>query len=180
MTSTTHDHVLQVADLLDRPGVSRRVDLALPAPTGLVLDLAEAVAPLRLDGVLESVVDGVLVRGTLTTTIASACARCLRPLTVPVSTDVTELFAEPATRDGIDEAEVEPGYVIAYGAIDLDALLRDALVPAVPYRALCRSDCAGLCPQCGGDRNATPCDCATVETDTRWSALRDLRLPTEH
>ena len=60
--------------------------------------------------------------------------------------------------------------------IDLDTLLRDALVPAVPYRPLCDPDCKGLCASCGVNRNETTCDCVDVTVDARWSALEGLRL----
>ncbi len=174
MTTPVHDRVLRVADLVDRPGTSRRVDLALPAPADLALELAEVVGPVRLVGVVESVVEGVLVRVLLEATVRTPCARCLRDLVTPVDAEVVELFTDPADAELADD--VDPGYEIVEGIIDLDALLRDALVPAVPYRPLCREDCAGLCPQCGVERDAAACDCTDTTTDARWAALQGLRL----
>ncbi|CAN5465040.1 YceD family protein [soil metagenome] len=173
----THDTILQVADLLDRPGVSRRVRLVLPAPDGLTLPLAEVVEPLRFAGSVESVVEGLLVRGRLAATLRLACARCLTEVSDEVVADLAELFSDPATVD--PDAELDPGYEIAEGRIDLDTLLRDALVPAVPIRPLCTEACRGLCASCGADRNETDCDCADQRSDPRWSALERLRLPAE-
>lgn len=173
--TTNDDFVLTVTDLLDRPGASRQVDLAMGVPDGLGLTLVEVCDPLRLAGVIESVVDGLLVRGRVEATVRLSCSRCLTDMEDAVETDVTELFADEGP--GYDEDGVEPGYEIREGTIDLDTLLRDALVPAAPYRPLCRPDCQGLCPGCGNDRNVVDCICEDHPTDSRWAALEGLRLP---
>lgn len=169
----TDDRILRVADLIDRPGASRRLDVLSTAPDDLQLALAEVAGPLRLRGVVESVVDGLLVRATLTTQLRVSCARCLVALSEQVEADVVELFTAAADPD----ADSEPGYTYADGVLDLDALLRDALVPAVPLRSLCSEECRGLCPQCGTNRNDAACDCSDTLTDSRWAALEGLRLP---
>jgi uncharacterized protein len=175
MSADTRERILRVADLLDRPGASRRVDVAMAAPGDLALDMAELVGDVRLDGVVESVVDGLLVRGTVAAELSLSCARCLSDLTEDVSVDVVELYTDPAHAD--PDVEVEAGYEILDDAtINLDTLVRDALVPAVPYRPLCAEDCQGLCAQCGINRNEATCDCVDVRTDARWAALEGLQL----
>ena len=166
--------VLGVHDLLDRPGASRLLDLGLEVPADVDLPLIEEVSPLRLKGVAEGVVEGVRVRGTLSADITVACARCLKRVAAAVSTDVAELYSDPAEAD--DPADVEAGYELADGQIDLGALLRDALVPALPQAPPCRPDCQGLCATCGADRNVADCDCAEDAADHRWAALEGLRL----
>jgi uncharacterized protein len=175
--TTSHDRVLKVADLVDAPGASRRVDLDVPVPEGFDVPLVTLSEPLHLSGVLESVVDGLLVRGELAADIGASCARCLEPVTERVVTDVVELFQDPRKTPTEDLEAVDEGYEIRDGQIDLDALLRDALAPALPTRPLCRDDCAGLCAQCGANRNDAPCDCAETDHDPRWAALEGLQLP---
>lgn len=177
MNSSHHDRVLKVADLLDAPGASRQVELAMAAPEDLELPLVTVRGPLVLTGVVESVVEGLLVRGTLEADVAMSCARCLEPVTDRVAADVVELFQDPdrLAAEGLDD--VEEGYGIRDGQIDLDALLRDNLAPALPARPLCREDCQGLCADCGVNRNATTCSCADEHEDPRWAALEGLRLP---
>jgi uncharacterized protein len=178
MTSPTpHDRVLKVTDLVDRPGESRRVDLSLPAPEGFEHPLVALREPLRVEGVVESVVDGILVRGELTVAVDVACSRCLEPMTDEVRADVTELFHDPAKLDADELDEVDAGYEITEGTIDLDALLRDTLAPALPTQPRCREDCAGLCPSCGVNRNEATCACHDEHDDPRWAALQGLRLP---
>ena len=170
-----HDLVLSVSDLLDVPGASRVVDLRLPVPAGFDFPLVTVLEPVALEGVVESVVEGLLVRGGLEAEADLVCARCLAPLRERVATRVTELYRDPAEVDAADE--LEPGYAIADMTIDLDALVRDGLATALPDRPLCRPDCRGLCPQCGTDWNAATCDCTDTTEDSRWSKLRDLHLP---
>lgn len=174
MSADAHERLVNVADLIDRPGASRRVDLAMPPAADLVLDLAEVDGDIRYAGVIESVVDGLLLRGTVSAHLNLPCARCLSELREPVGVDVVELFSDPALTDNDDE--IEAGYEIADATIDLDTLLRDALVPAVPYRPLCDPACKGLCAQCGANRNVAECTCVDVTVDARWAALEGLRL----
>lgn len=173
-TANLADPVLRVADLVDRPGASRRVDLALPVPEELVVEGGSVLEPVTLSGVLESVVDGVLVRGRVASSAATECARCLLDLVLDVSTDVVELFSDPTQLAAGDEIEL--GYELRDGKIDLDVLLRDALVTGMPLQPLCRADCQGLCATCGIDRNEATCACAADESDARWAALAGLRL----
>ena len=147
----------------------------MPVPEDLALDMATVVGDIGLTGVVESVVDGLLVRGELSATLAMSCARCLQDLTDDVAVDVVELYTDPAQAE--EAGDVEVGYEISDDAtINLDTMLRDALVPAVPYRPLCDEDCKGLCAQCGVNRNETDCDCVDVRTDARWAALEGLKL----
>lgn len=175
MAATNRDSVLTVTDLLDRPGASRRVELDLAVPEGLPLTLVEVPEALRFTGVIESVVDGLLVRGSLGATMRLSCARCLAGVERDVHTDIVELFAVPGGA-GAGE-DIEAGYEIDEGTIDLDTLLRDALVPAAPYQPLCKPECLGLCATCGTNRNDAACNCEEERRDSRWAPLEGLRLP---
>lgn len=175
MTVSSPHHTLNATDLVDRPGASREVDLALPVPSGFSTPVATAEEPLRLHGVVESVVEGLLVRGELEARLRLDCSRCLTPMVVGVAVDVVELFSEPETGEG----EVEAGYELVDGHLDLSTLLRDGLATAVPYQPLCQAGCRGLCASCGADLNTTTCACTFEDTDPRWDVLRHLHLPEE-
>jgi uncharacterized protein len=174
MPAPQTDHVIDVNDLLDRAGASRPLLADFDVPEGLVLPLVDITGPLRIEGVLESVVEGILVRGTVNATLEMSCARCLSPVRDDIGPQVTELFSDPDKAD--DPEDVEPGYEIVEGQIDLDTLLRDVLVPAVPVAPRCRPDCKGLCPTCGVNRNTIDCDCVEDRSDPRWAALEGLRV----
>ncbi|MPZ88119.1 MAG: DUF177 domain-containing protein [Nitriliruptorales bacterium] len=177
MPTSRSPRVLNVNDLLDRPGVSRPLAADFDLPEGLTLPLVDVTDPLRLEAVLESVVEGILVRGTVSANLEVSCARCLSPVRDQLRPEVAELFSDPAGAD--DPEDIDPGYKIVEGRIDLDTLLRDALAPAVPLAPRCRPDCKGLCPTCGVNRNTTDCDCVEDIRDPRWAALEGVRVDDE-
>ncbi len=175
-----------VIGLLGRPGQRKElVQSVLPDafgddPWGPAVD--EIVGPIALDLLLEAVSGGVLVRGTLTATATASCARCLTPTTRDVAVEVLELHRATTEHDDefSDEDDEDLDYELVEGdtQLELDQMVRDALVVGQPVRTLCRPDCAGLCPTCGADRNTEPCDHgAEAAVDPRWEALRGLKLP---
>ena len=145
----------------------------MPAPADLSDEIVSIGSQVTLVGVVESVVDGVLVRGTVEAPTRVACVRCLAERNDVVSAEVLELYSRPRA-DGDD---VEPGYEITEDRIDVETLLRDALAAATPSHPLCRPDCAGLCATCGADLNVAPCDGHPEQRNSRWSALEGLELP---
>jgi len=129
------------------------------------------VAPVRVSGRLNESGPGQWFwRAQLTTTVGTACRRCLSPVDVPVSADVNLLFTEDAGTD--DPSAV----IVPVGMAELDLLpaIRDELILAAPEFAVCREDCRGLCPRCGAELNAGPCACRS-EPDLRWAALEALK-----
>ena len=100
------------------------------------------------------------------------CRRCLTTTTVDVAEDVHLLFSD-ARDDDVDDPDVYP---LAPGSVEIDLRpsIREQWLLGAPTYALCREACKGLCPRCGADLNLGACRCAS-ETDSRWSALRQLR-----
>ena len=171
---STSDTSIVVTDLLERPGASRAVDDVFSHPDELALELVEVRSPLRLQGVLEGVGDGVLVRGEISSRVELSCARCLSPVADELRVPVAELYSDPD--QAVRPDDVEDGYEIRDGAIDVETLLRDALGSAAPTAPHCRSDCQGLCAGCGADLNADDCSCPDEGPDPRWAALAGLAL----
>jgi len=164
---------VDVRELVRHPGTSREVHLRAPVD-GLATELARVPedAGVGTDLLLESVVEGILASGEVSGTVVLTCARCLTPFEQPMVVSVQELFVPGAEPDDPD------GYPLIDGEIDLEPMLRDAVVLALPYSPLCRPDCQGLCERCGGNRNLGECTCEP-EVDQRWAPLAGLRLPDE-
>lgn len=162
---------MDVRDLLADPGSSRRL-LLEESFEGLGTELAAVPEehPVRMDVLLESVVEGIEVSGPLSGRIAYRCARCLKPFDQAFRLEVHELFAAGVT----DDDDRYP--ITGEGSIDLEPMVRDAVVLSMPFSPLCRPDCLGLCPRCGGDRNLGECTCGP-ELDPRWAPLEGLELP---
>ncbi|MEW2545624.1 DUF177 domain-containing protein [Streptomyces sp. NPDC047002] len=175
--------VFDTHELGRRPGALQRLTRSVPAPKDFGIDGVIAVPegdPVALELRLESVMEGVLVSGTARATAAGECVRCLEPLSREVEADIQELFsyhdaddrgrpkAEPA-----DDAEDEDTLYVEDGLFDLEPVLRDAVVLALPMQPLCSEDCAGLCPQCGV-RLADEPGHHHDAVDPRWAALQGL------
>lgn len=173
-----------IVELLGRPGRTRTLvedveHSAFGEASWGPLDGAFE-GPVHLDLHLDAVVEGILVRGSVSARLGLTCARCLEPTVVTREVEVTELYSDPARREPDDEAP-DPGYELLDDAtaIDLSTLVRDALLVDLPVRVLCRPDCPGICPVCGSTA-PDACGCAPEPAaDPRWSALSDLRLPPE-
>lgn len=116
---------------------------------------------------LESVVEGVLVTGLVDAALILECARCLKDFGSELSAEVCELYASGT---GAEDA-----YPISGDELDLEPLLRDVLGLGLPFNPLCKTECKGLCAQCGKDLNTGPCECRTDELDPRWAALDAVR-----
>ena len=99
--------------------------------------------------------------------------RCLDAVEVPIDASITELYAYPGHTLGGDLDEDDEVRELQDDLIDLEPALRDAVVPALPYRPLCREDCPGLCPECGA-RLADDPGHGHRRIDPRWEALAGL------
>ena len=120
----------------------------------------------------------VVVRGRFQATARLLCSRCLEPLLSRVEPEV-DLHLVPVPRVRQGETELSPGdlEVDFYQGdlLDVGGLLRSETSLALPMKPLCREDCRGLCPVCGGNRNVTDCRCETRGLDPRLAPLEALR-----
>jgi uncharacterized protein len=164
--------ILDTRDLGRRPGAMRVLVREVPAPAGLAIELVGVPegAPLRLDLVLQSVTEGVLVTGTVSAPVRGECGRCLEPVSYDLDVEPCELFAYPdsATDETTEEDEVSR---LVDDLIDLEPVVRDLVVLALPMTPLCRPDCAGLCSTCGQRLDDLPAGHTHEQLDPRWAAL---------
>jgi uncharacterized protein len=175
--------VFDVRNLQRRPGSMVAVTRSAPAPAGLGVAMARVPegSPVELDLRLESVLEGVLVSGTADLQVNAECSRCLEPVEWQEEIDLTELFRYPTTdaRGAIVEEEDEsedPLPVLKDDLIDLQPVLRDAVVLDLPLAPLCSEDCLGLCPECGVRLEDDP-QHVHETSDPRWAALAALVDP---
>ena len=175
--------VLDTRELGRRPGSMRALHTVVPAPAGFeIVDLigVPAGADVDLDLRLESVMEGVLVSGTVTAPVAGECGRCLEPVDDVLRVRVQELFAYPE-KGSVPGEEADEGAARMEGdLLDLEPAVRDAVVLALPLTPLCDADCAGLCVDCGERLDDLPADHAHAAADPRWSALAGLLDQPDH
>ena len=178
---TTLDHrsplVLDTRELGRRPGSMRTVRRTVEAPADLgtvVIGVAEG-SPVELDLRLEAVMEGVLVSGTARATSTGECVRCLDPIERELVVDLQELYTYPGrapeddpdgTQDDLRELDDD--------LVDVEPVLRDAVVLALPFQPLCQDDCPGLCAECGIRLADEPGHRHDAQVDPRWAALQQI------
>ena len=164
---------VNVWDLMHQPGElrERELDLVVPEKLGEGLVAVEAGSVLEADVRLESLHDGILVSARVTGEAVGICGRCLKDISLPVRVEFAELFAYSH-----DEAF---DYEVIGDHVDLEPLIRDAVVLALPFQPVCRPDCPGLDPITGERLEDLPEREPEEIIDTRWSALAELLESTE-
>lgn len=112
---------------------------------------------------------GLLVETSLQASMPGVCVRCLSEIDLSLKANFTELYA--FSRQSMSES----GLLLPENAqLELEPLLREVLLLEIPMSPLCRPDCQGLCPICGGNRNETACSHPEEVSDPRFTILKTL------
>lgn len=137
--------------------------------------------PLRASGRAELVLgslEEIRVIGHLTVAMEADCDRCLEPAQLAVDSDFVLYYRPVADGYGGDthvgEDEAEMGFYEGEG-LELNDVLREYVLLALPMQRVCRETCRGICPVCGQNRNLSDCDCHAETSDDRWAALKMLK-----
>jgi DUF177 domain-containing protein len=149
-------------------------ELPLDDPEVRLVEPAEVSGRVRREGT------EVALSGQLRAKLEVVCGRCLQPVELPISADFSERFVRTVSWAADEQHELQPEdlniSVFDGEALELDDLVREELLLAVPVNVLCREDCKGLCPSCGIDRNLSKCQCEAGEVDSRWQKLKELQM----
>jgi uncharacterized protein len=156
-----------VARLLSQSGVEHRTS----GPAGVHLDLTIS----RAD-------ETIFVRGDIRGSFTVTCGRCLQPAVVTLEEAQLHLtFFPPGTATEAEDEELELQDLDTFThdgkKIDLEPLIQEQLVLAVPIMPLCKGDCEGFCTRCGVNLNESSCDCEqTTPVPNPWTeALGKLK-----
>ena len=164
---------IDVADLLTHPGARRALHLEAAVP-GLGTAVARINEPVTLDLVLERVPDGIVARGAVEARWEGECSTCLRDVAADLTVGVAELYES--------HPELGETYPIEGHEIDLEQLVRDALLLELPLAPVCaRDDCAPVAVPgvLIGSTDVVTADTDTLDelpADPRWAALSELEL----
>jgi uncharacterized protein len=148
----------------------------------LLLDGEEVrlVEPAEVRGRVRRHGNEVEVHGKLDAKLGAVCDRCLQPVQIPISAGFTERFVRAVSWAAEEQHELHEDdlnlAVFDGEGIELDNVVREEILLAVPATVLCREGCKGLCPTCGVDRNLSECQCESNEVDSRWQKLKELQM----
>lgn len=159
---------VNVRDIVHRPGEMREpeLDVAVAERWGEGLVAMQPGQDVALDLRLESVHEGILVSGTARAEYSGVCGRCLIDIAAPVEVEFQELFTYP----GSEAADFE----VRDDHVDLENLVRDAMVLSLPFQPVCRPDCPGLDPNTGERLTGSAGGRSREPLDPRWAALAGL------
>ena len=168
--------MLDTRELGRRPGTERRVTVTAPAPEELGIEVLRVPegSPVDFELRLEAVVEGVLITGSAHARVTGECVRCLEELHRDMDADFCELFVYDG--EGAEAGTAEDGETsrLQGDLLDLEPVLRDSVVLALPFQPLCREDCPGLCVECGARLAEDPGHTHEAAVDPRWAALQGL------
>ena len=149
-----------------------------PDELGHFDERVSVVAPVAVNGKVRLAEAEVFVNGHIETRAQVECDRCLKQVELPVNADFELEYITGAEYESNSAAELTEEVmsvsVFDGQTIDVDEIVKEQILLAVPTRMLCQEDCKGICPVCGIDKNTGDCECETTEVDPRWAALKNL------
>jgi len=169
---------------VDIKTISRNIGASLeinttcsPEEIALSFQEYEFSQPVEFDGIVSNTDKDVLVlKGIVSTVLESKCARCLKDVVLQIEAKIDVTFRARYSRDPQtqDNADPEEEYTYEGYSIELDRVLRDSLILALPYKVLCVESCKGICEWCGGNMNERDCKCKD-QHESGKSLFEELR-----
>ena len=170
---------LDLSEMARIPGsfAEHEIDITFKEVEGMTL-----TAPVRGKMYVSSTGRVLLLEGAVDTEVEMVCFRCGGTYRQPVHAQFQEEFIvrppqAPGQGPRVEEDEESPDIRLFFeGTLDLnlDELLRQSILLALPLKPLCADDCQGLCPRCGHRLSEGPCHCAPEATNPQLAALRQV------
>ncbi|NQT91714.1 MAG: DUF177 domain-containing protein [Lentisphaerae bacterium] len=117
-------------------------------------------SPVRYDFTAHGTSGELIVKGRLAVDMSFRCRRCGEFFVMTVEEGRFNRVLEVSDENAL---------------VDLTPEIREAMILAFPSYPQCRSECRGLCSQCGKDLNAEQCGCG-APPDGRWGELDNIEL----
>jgi uncharacterized protein len=179
--------------LIDIPSEGMSISCAIQ-PDEIALGHADAQVQdlLTVCAEIHKIGEVVSARGSVAGTFIRQCVRCLKDydtfVSIPFSVEYRRQEprqealprSQPASRETDSEEDLDGGdaddvYDFTGDHVELAAMLREQVILATPMQPLCDTDCLGLCPVCGQDRNERVCGCSEQIEESPFAPLRQLR-----
>ena len=167
-----------ISEILKEPVGSKRSytfeeNGPIPALEGdYIHDLHGQVSLMRTD-------KGLLIDLALDTEVTCTCSRCLNSYDQGVSLRIEEEFfpsidIKTGVGNDLDQADDRANVIDANHILDLTEPIRQQAIVSIPMKPLCRTDCAGICSNCGANLNESLCQCAEDVRNPKWGALLEI------
>lgn len=164
--------IIRLSELDHRKGEPLSVQVTLePADIQSRHQEIRGMSPVETTGEAVKLGNMYYVNGSMEADVSFVCARCLKPFTEHMHVPFSESFTTDETVADDEDSDVQ---LLAEEEIELDPLLSEDFLLAIPAFPLCEEDCKGLCPTCGANRNEESCSCKNERIDPRLAGLADF------
>ncbi|MCI0706058.1 MAG: DUF177 domain-containing protein [Ignavibacteriae bacterium] len=145
---------------------------ASPAAVGLD---ARFTKPVHVEVEMEKNPRQIYARVEFETGGKFMCDRCLDEIEREVKTGYSVVYVmDGDAPENVKGSEEIQAITPDTNTVDIGEDVRQYALLALPFKILCREDCAGLCPTCGTNWNKAKCDCKDEEIDPRWEGLKQI------
>jgi uncharacterized protein len=168
--------LINLHELPRRAGEMRQYHFSFPLPERMGTPMLgiESGIPMTIDLRAESVDDGILITGNITSAATGECGRCLDSVGVEINQEFRELFLYQS-RTSEDPDQDEGLFVLSGDEADIETAVRDAVILTMPLNPLCDEECPGLCSECGEKWSTLPEGHSHEVIDPRWKGLTDWK-----
>lgn len=166
---------INVSQLRKEMGMTENFSFQEKLASDFLPDDCQLTGAVSVTGTVTNSGDSILLKGKVEAPVRLQCIRCLTEFDADLKCKLDEEYVDPADAGESDEdsAAVNQEYY-TNSLIELDDLVREMILLAIPMQPLCQANCKGLCVQCGQNLNEGDCDCETDQIDIRLEALRSL------
>ena len=102
---------------------------------------------------------------------SETCARCLEEFENKITANFNAIIVDKLN-DDYEAEDIE--ILIKDSCIDLEEPIKQVVYLSMPMKALCKTDCKGICPKCGINLNTDKCECNDFVIDPRLEKLKTL------
>jgi uncharacterized protein len=166
---------IDLSEIVSTPGMTARMDLEDTCPKDLGFT---CTAPVKGHMTFNNTGTLLVIGGDFKTEVKLECSRCLIDFTEPVESEIEEVYRVEKVGDAmqalpLEDEDISAGF-IHNNILDVQELIRQGLLTALPIQPLCTPGCEGLCPTCGENLNMRKCQCPPAEPESPFKALASL------
>lgn len=159
---------LNLRELKDKNSYSKEVELELDKESFTSLNNYKIEEPLKFVGTIGEKDNLIFLDGVVQGVLILNCSRCLEEVNYPINVEIHEKLSR---NSGNEDEDI---IFIHNDIIDLATVLENDILFSIPLKVLCKTDCKGLCQQCGTNKNFDTCSCEDSSIDPRFEKLRDF------
>lgn len=161
---------IQISDIISGKDRSKKIDEIFNIESfEFEGDTIKPITPCKVNGVITSDNDVLVVTANIKTELEMVCSRCLDTFIYPIDIDIEERFTK--SKELQDDEEL---IFVEDDTLDIIQIVENCIISTLPIKRLCKEDCKGLCSQCGTNKNVKECQCDDFDVDIRLAKLREL------